>query len=50
MIAKPTHKTLPVTIILIILIALLGWLFGDKTDAPSSVEKPTTSSPHTIEE
>jgi hypothetical protein len=31
MIAKPSKKTIPIAIALVLLVALLGWLFGESS-------------------
>jgi len=40
MIAKPSNKTIPLGILLVIIIALLGWLFDSKkNETPSNGTK-----------
>ena len=46
MIAKPSNKTLPITIALILLVALLGWLFGpDHQEQKTKKNKPVQVEP-----
>lgn len=40
MIAKPTNKTIPIAILLILIVALLGWLYEKKT-SPTNASPPT---------
>jgi len=40
MIAKPSKKTIPIAIAMILLVALLGWLFGGDTVERKSGETP----------
>ena len=45
MIAKPTKKTLPIAIALILLLALLGWLFNDITPEHTKPPQQKQTSP-----
>ena len=40
MIAKPSKKTIPIAIALILLVALLGWLFGGDVAEQKSGKMP----------